>query len=162
MAAETHEFSTEIEAPPLECFNAIVDFESYPQWSSVIEDVQVLERDAHGVGRTVEFRINMRFKVVRYVLSYAYRKPTELTWRSVGGDVEFIEGSYRFEKRDGNRTYTTCRQAVSLGFWVPGPIRKLAERTALRQSVLEFKREVERRVAASRQKEKPRKARFKT
>jgi uncharacterized membrane protein len=148
MAAETHEFSTEIEASPLDCFKAIVDFERYPQWSSAIEDVAVLERDADGIGRIVEFRINMRFKVIRYVLSYAYRKPTELTWRSVDGDVESIEGSYGFEKREGNRTYTTCRQAVSLGFWVPGPLRKLAERTALRQSVLEFKQEVERRVAA--------------
>ena len=32
-----------------------------------------------------------------------------------------------------------------LGFWMPGPLRRLAERTALKQSVDEFKAEVERR-----------------
>ena len=31
---------------------------------------------------------------------------------------------------------------------MPGPLRKLAERTALKQSVTEFKAEVERRIAA--------------
>ena len=37
-------------------------------------------------------------------------------------------------------------QAVSLGFWLPGLLRRTFEQTALRQSVLEFKREAERRA----------------
>jgi hypothetical protein len=86
--------------------------------------------------------------MVRYVLEYEYRKPGELTWRSVDGDVASIEGSYHFVRRADKNTDATCQQAIDLGFWVPGPLRKLAERTALRQSVHELKEEVERRVAA--------------
>src|SRR5262249_698362 len=93
-----HEHILEIAATPLDCFTTIIDFESYPEGSGAIKDATILERDPDGVGRIVEFRLNMRIKIVRYVLEYAYRKPTELTWRSVDGDVQSIEGVYRFRK----------------------------------------------------------------
>ena len=137
----------EIAATPLDCFTAIVDFASYPKWAGGIEEATILERDADGVGRIVEYHLNMRIKTVRYVLEYAYHKPAELTWHAVDGDVESIEGAYNFRKLGQQRTEATCRQLVDLGFWIPGPLRALAEQAALRQSVLEFKREVERRLA---------------
>ncbi|OFV87480.1 MAG: hypothetical protein A3J75_03485, partial [Acidobacteria bacterium RBG_16_68_9] len=130
--AQAHEFTTEIAASPLNCFKTITDFESYPRWSSAIEHAAIIERDRIGLGRVVEYHIDMRFKRIRYVLEYAYRKPEELTWRAVDGDIEFIEGSYHLRKLAPKLTAVTCRQAVSLGFWVPGPFRKLLERTALR------------------------------
>jgi ribosome-associated toxin RatA of RatAB toxin-antitoxin module len=146
--AGEQEFSTEIAASPLECFKTVMDFERYPEWSSAIQRATVLERDKDGFGRLIEYRIDMKFKSIRYVLHYTYRKPTELTWRSTEGDVESIQGAYTFEKLDAKRTRATCRQAIALGFWVPGPVRKLLERTALQQSVLEFKTAVENRAAA--------------
>lgn len=145
--ATAQEFTTEIAATPLDCFKTVVDFDAYPSWSSPIEQVEVLERDRAGIGRIVEFHANMRVRTVRYVLEYEYQKPGELTWRSVDGDVASIEGSYHFVRRPDKKTDATCRQAIDLGFWVPGPLRKLAERGALRQSVLEFKEEVEHRIA---------------
>ena len=60
-------------------------------------------------------------------------------WKSCDGDVESVEGSYTLEKVGAKKTKVTCRQKIVLGFWVPGPIRSLIERTALKQSVLEFK-----------------------
>lgn len=138
------EFSVEIAATPQECFNAIMDFERYPQWSSAIKHATVIERDARGMGRIIEFGIDMKFKTLRYVLDYAYKKPTTLTWHSIDGDVESVEGAYTFEKAGSGHTLATCKQAITIGFWVPGPIRTLLERTALQQSVREFKAEVER------------------
>ncbi len=143
------EVSLSIDAPLVECFDAILEFERYPEWSSAVTGARVLERDASGVGCIVEFHIDMKIRTVRYVLAYAYKRPTELTWHSVDGDVESIEGRYGFRKLAPNRTEAVCRQEIQLGFWVPGPLRKLAERTALRQSVTEFKAEVERRRAAA-------------
>jgi ribosome-associated toxin RatA of RatAB toxin-antitoxin module len=141
------QFTIEVAATPSDCFATIVDFAAYPSWSSAVRQARVLEHDRNGIGRLVEFSIDMRIRNVRYVLEYAYKKPSLLTWQSVDGDVEKIEGAYRFLKLGAGRTETTCEQAVRLGFWVPGPIRSLAERTALRQSVTEFKEEVERRIA---------------
>src|SRR5258706_6576086 len=128
------EVAVEIAATPAECFESILDFEHYPQWSSTVTAARILERDKAGVGRIVEFHINMKIRTVRYVLAYAYRKPTELTWQSVDGDVEAIEGRYRFRQLGAGLTEATCRQEIQLGFWVPGLLRKLAERTALKQS----------------------------
>jgi ribosome-associated toxin RatA of RatAB toxin-antitoxin module len=140
------EVAVEIAASPAECFAAILEFERYPEWSSAIQSARVLERDAAGVGRRVEFHIDMKIRRVRYVLEYTYRKPTELSWRSVDGDIDSIEGRYRFRKLGPKLTEASCRQEIQLGFWMPGPLRKLAERTALKQSVNEFKADVEQRV----------------
>lgn len=148
--AGAQEFSVEIDATPPECFNAIMDFEQYPRWSAAIQEANVLERDARGMGRIVEFFIDMKFKRLRYVLDYAYEKPTTLTWHSVDGDIESVHGSYTFKKAANGRTVATCKQAITIGFWVPGPIRTLLERTALQQSVTEFKTEVERRQTTKR------------
>jgi uncharacterized membrane protein len=142
------QYTLEIAAPAADCFEAILDFEAYPSWSSAVRQARIVERDRNGVGRVVEFAIDMKIRSVRYVLEYKYKKPTLLTWVSVGGDVEKIEGAYRFKKLSADRTEVTCEQSVRLGFWIPGAIRSLAERTALRQSVSEFKAEVERRLAA--------------
>jgi ribosome-associated toxin RatA of RatAB toxin-antitoxin module len=141
--------SLEIDASQAQCFAAILEFERYPEWSSAIESARILERNKAGVGRIVEFHIDMKIRSVRYVLEYAYKEPTDLTWHSIEGDVESIEGSYHFRKLGPSRTEAICRQEIQLGFWLPGPLRRLAERTALRQSVAEFKADVERRVAAS-------------
>lgn len=139
MAAHEQEFSTEVQASPSRCFATITDFEHYPARFSTVEQTVVLQRYPNGLAKQVEFHMDMKLKIVRYVLEYHYDKPKRLTWRSVAGDVEAIEGSYRFEKLAPGLTRATCRQVVSLGFWLPGPLRSLIERQALKQSVLEFK-----------------------
>jgi len=148
--AHSHEqeFSTEVAASVAQCFATIVQFEHYPKWFSGIETARVLDRYPDGLGKRVEYCIDIKLKTLRYVLEYAYEKPTRLTWRAVDGDVESIEGAYRFEKLGPHRTRATCRQAVSFGFWIPGPLRSAMERHALKQSVLEFKDAAERAARA--------------
>lgn len=141
------EFTTEISAPITHCFKTLVDFDAYPQWSSPIQSAAVLERHANDLARLVEFELDMKLRTVRYVLEYEYEKPHLLRWQSRDGDVESIDGEYVLEKLGPKGTRATCRQRIVLGFWVPGPIRSLIERTALRQSVLELKAEAERRTA---------------
>ena len=149
MADVQQSFSTAIEAPADLCYRAIADFEAYPSWSSPITKVAVLDRHADGFARQVEFFIDMKLKTVRYVLEYTWLPPSRLTWKYVDGDLHDIIGSYVFEPLDAARTNATCSQAVSLGFWIPGFVRRTFEQTALRQSVLEFKAEAERRLASA-------------
>jgi ribosome-associated toxin RatA of RatAB toxin-antitoxin module len=143
------EVVVEIAATPAQCFEVLLDFERYPEWSSAVTGARIVARDAQGVGRIVEFLIDAKVKTIRYVLEYAYKKPSQLTWKSIDGDVQSIEGAYRLRKLGADRTAAACRQEIKLGFWLPGPLRKLAERTALTQSVTEFRDEVERRLAAA-------------
>ena len=126
------------------CFAVLIDFEAYPQWSSVIKKCRVLERHPDGLAKRVEFILDMTIKTIRYVLDYDYERPHGATWRLVEGDVKDVEGSYRFEDTPTG-VKATCTQAVDLGFWVPGFIRSTFERSALRTSVEEFKKAVEAR-----------------
>jgi hypothetical protein len=146
MAEVQQSYSTDIEAPTSLCYRAIGEFEAYPTWSSPITQANVLERYPDGAARHVEFFIDMKLKTLRYVLEYTWAPPHRLSWRMVDGDLAGIEGSYHFEPKGARRTHATCSQAVSLGFWVPGMVRRTLEQTALRQSVLEFKAEAERRA----------------
>ena len=145
MAEHRQSFSTEIDATPEQCFEAIVDFPRYPSWSSVISSTTVRETHADGLARIVEFELDMTIRTVRYVLDYSYERPHRLDWKYVEGDIEDVTGTYTFEAKGAGKTIATCEQAVSLGFWIPGPIRRVAEQKALKDSVLEFKAEVERK-----------------
>jgi uncharacterized membrane protein len=147
MADVQQTYSTPIAAPADLCYAAIADFEAYPSWSSPISSIAVLDRHPDGFARRVEFFIDMKLRTVRYVLEYAWSPPHRLDWTYVEGDLADIVGSYVFTPLDAHHTDATCSQAVSLGFWVPGMIRRTLEQTALRQSVLEFKAEAERRAA---------------
>lgn len=141
--AQEQEFTTEVAASVQQCFSTITQFDQYPKWFSSVEKTTVLERYRNGLAKQVRLRVDMKLKSIEYVLEYEYDRPAGLTWRSVAGDIERIEGAYVFERHRPRRTRVTCRQLVSIGFWVPGPIRGLIERQALKQSVLEFKSAVE-------------------
>jgi hypothetical protein len=110
----------------------------------VISRTEVLDWSPDGLPRRVEFELDMTIRTIRYVLEYTYERPNRLYWKLVEGDVADVEGRYLFEPHD-RKTRTTCEQAISLGFWIPGPIRRIAEQKALRDSVLQFKKEVEQR-----------------
>lgn len=144
MAETRQSFSTEIAAAAGDCFAVLVDFPNYPNWSSLISAATVVDHHPDGLPRRVEFELDMGIRTVRYVLDYGYAPPRRAEWKLVEGDVADVEGAYTFEPA-GKKTRATCEQAVSLGFWLPGPIRRIAEQKALRDSVLEFKAEVEKR-----------------
>jgi ribosome-associated toxin RatA of RatAB toxin-antitoxin module len=145
---EEQEFTTEVNASVQQCFATIVDFDQYPRWFSTVESTKVRERYPNGLAKRVALRVDMKLKTIGYVLEYEYDKPGGLSWKAVEGDLDFIEGAYEFEKLSPRRSRVTCRQAVAIGFWVPGPLRTLIERQALKQSVLEFKAAVEKAAKA--------------
>ncbi len=133
------EVTAEVNASVDACFATITTFERYPEWFSGIVHSKVIDRYPDGLGKTVEFKMSMPLKTLRYVLEYSYKAPKRLDWKSVDGDIEAIEGSYDLKPDGTKKTLVACRQAISIGFWVPGPLRKLLEQTALRTSVVEFK-----------------------
>lgn len=146
MAEAEQSYTTEIDADIDACCAVLLDFERYPEWSGPTTAATVIDRHPDGRARRVEMILDMKIRNVRYVLEYEYDLPREARWKLVEGDVSGVVGSYAFETIDDTHTRATCSQAVDLGFWVPGPLRRLIERQALRDSVLEFKAEAERRA----------------
>ena len=134
-------YSTDVAASVDDCFAVLTDFESYPKWSGPVKECRALDRHADGLPRRVAFAVDM-IKTMRYVLEYTWERPHGGSWRLIEGDLKSVEGSYRFEP-SGKTTKATCTQAVDIGFWVPGPIRRTLEGKALRDSVEEFKKAAE-------------------
>jgi ribosome-associated toxin RatA of RatAB toxin-antitoxin module len=145
MGVDRAERSIEIIAPPSACFDAVLDFESYPAWQSLVEDARVLERDAEGRGTIVETVVEARIRTFRYVLQYAYDEPSRVTWELVEGDVRSVDGEYVFEPAGGS-TLATYRLAVDLGRYgrmIPGEMKRKATEHLMGTTISELKDRVE-------------------
>lgn len=145
MGTERGERSVEIAAPARACWDAILDFESYPEWQSTVKETTVLERDAEGRGEVVEAVVDARVRTLRYVLRYSYEPYARVAWDFVEGDPKSVEGDYVLDERDGV-TVATYRLAVDVGGaarLVPGEMKRRAAEYLMSTSVEELKARVE-------------------
>jgi len=145
VSLEEQSYTTEVAASPADCYAVITDFSSYPRWSSAVSVAEVRQHHPDGAAKQVQMELDIKIRRIRYVLEYHHEPPTRLTWSLVEGDVKAVQGSYVFEEAGQDRTQITCTQAVDIGFWVPGFLKSKFERQALKDSVEEFKHEVEAR-----------------
>ncbi len=143
MSATRQSEAIEIATSRARVLELLLDFERYPSWSDPILEARVLERDNENRGTRVAFGLDMKVRTVRYTLSYEYALPGSFSWKLLEGDLSDVTGSYQLEEIDAENTRATCEQAVDPGFWIPGPIRRLAESTALRNSLEELRRAAE-------------------
>jgi len=143
MGRKRAEHSMVIEAPPQRCFEAIVDYESFPGWQNAVKDVEVLSRDEAGRGRDVRFTIDAKVRTVHYTLRYAYEPPHSVTWDYLGGDVKDVDGEFVFEDRRDGTTLATYSLAIDPGVWLPGPVSKVLTEQVMKRSVEDLKRRVE-------------------
>lgn len=141
------ERSIEVAAPADACFATAVDYETFPEWQNAVLAVEVLERNADGLGELVEFRTDAKLRQVGYRLRYHYGDGHRVWWEFVEGDgVEHIEGEYTFEP-EAEGTLVTYRLGIDPGVPAPGfVVRKLNEQV-MKRSVEDLRAEIERRAA---------------
>lgn len=137
------ERSAEIDAAPRQCFEALLDYESFPAWQRAVESVTVLDRDGAGRGRDVEFHIDAKVRDVRYVLRYSYEPPGWIGWELVEGDVKEVGGEFVLDDAGDGRTLATYRVELDPGVWLPGPLKKVLTDQVMRGAVEDLKRRVE-------------------
>ncbi len=147
MGVHSAEQSERIAAPPQACFDALCDFESYPEWQQAVESVEVLERDAGGIATTVAFRIDAKVRKIAYTLRYHHDAPKRIWWELIEGDVAAVEGEYLLDA-DGDSTRATYRLGIDPGVPVPGLLARQLTRGVMRRSVTDLRDEVRRRQAA--------------
>jgi len=131
------------------CFETLVDFERYPQWFRMIRSARMESADPEAGTWTVAFELDAIVKTIHYTLAYHSERPHRLSWKMVAGDLQDIQGVYELIALEDDLTEATCTQGLELGMWVPGPIRRTFEKSALADSVREFKAAAEERAAAS-------------
>ena len=150
MGTSFGEQTVEIAAPPEACFNALVDYDTYPDWQRAVKSAEVLELGADGLGKIVELRVDVKFRVVTYRLDYQYERPHRIRWDFIEGDgVEHIEGGYTFEP-SGKGTRATYRLGIDAGVPIPGLIARTLNGQVMKRAAEDLKREVERRSVARR------------
>jgi ribosome-associated toxin RatA of RatAB toxin-antitoxin module len=143
MASKRAEHALVIDADPAVCFDAITDYETFPEWQAAVKDVEVLSRDADGRGRDVRFDIDAKVRQVSYTLRYSYEAPHLITWDYVEGDVKSVDGEFTFEDRRDGTTLATYALVIDPGVWLPGPVKKMLTDQVMKRSVEDLKRRVE-------------------
>jgi ribosome-associated toxin RatA of RatAB toxin-antitoxin module len=132
-----------IEAEPDVCFDAITDYETFPEWQAAVKEVDVLSVDDEGRGRDVRFHIDAKVRQVSYTLRYSYERPHLITWDYVEGDVKSVDGEFSFEDQGDGTTRATYSLDINPGVWLPGPVKKMLTDQVMKRSVEDLKRRVE-------------------
>jgi ribosome-associated toxin RatA of RatAB toxin-antitoxin module len=132
-----------VKATPKEIFEALLDFESYPEWQAGVLETKVLERDEQGRGSLIEMYVDAKIRKVRFTVRYHYDEPAGLGWDFVSGDLKDNQGRYTFVPVDDDTTETTCDIEFEIGFYVPGPMKNLIKDQSLKNSMRDLKKRVQ-------------------
>lgn len=133
-----------VDASPQACFDALVDYESMPEWQSTVKTCTVLSRDERGRGLEVAWEIDAKLRTVRYTLRYEYDEPRRITCSFVEGDIRSVAGEYLLEPDGEQGTDVRFWLEIDPGTFVPGPVKKMLGEQVMRRSVEDLKARVER------------------
>jgi uncharacterized membrane protein len=132
-----------IEAPPRQCFDALMDYESFPEWQRAVKDTEVVTRDGEGRGKQVAFEIDAKVRSIRYTLDYTYEEPHLVSWRYVDGDVRDVEGELVLEDQGDGTTLATYALRLDPGVWLPGRLATMLSEQVMQGAMEDLKRRVE-------------------
>jgi ribosome-associated toxin RatA of RatAB toxin-antitoxin module len=133
-----------IRATPEQCFDILIDFDRYPEWSPDIKAVRVVESDERNRPTRVAFRAAAFGRSTSLTLAYDYTNaPKQLTWVQVDGDLtRRYDGVYLFEVA-GEETQVTYRLTVALKAPLPGFVKRRAESRLVGGALKELKARAE-------------------
>jgi len=138
-----------IAGTPQECFDVLIDYDSFPQWPRAVRSVEVIARDRHRRGEEVAFEVDAKLRSIAYRLRYSYEPPHRIGWQYVAGDIRDVGGEYILEDRGDGTTLATYSVGLDPGAWAPGQLPGVLGEEVMRASVEDLKRRVESLRSAS-------------
>ena len=133
-----------VNAPADKIIAALTDFETFPDWQAAILECEVLDRDDEGRGTRIRMKVDAKVKKVGYIVKYDYSDaPHSISWDQESGDLSENRGRHTFEPKDDGSTDVTVDIVAEVGFFVPGPMKKLIREQSLKNSIRELKKRVE-------------------
>jgi ribosome-associated toxin RatA of RatAB toxin-antitoxin module len=135
-----------IEASPKEILDVIADVEAMPEWSSIHQSAEVVERDAEGRPQRAKMKVKSTGVTDEIVVAYAWRDDG-VSWTQESGKASRNqEGGYTLT-RQGDKTRTKFDLALDPLVPLPGFVIKRAMKgimelntDGLRQRVLKVKK----------------------
>jgi ribosome-associated toxin RatA of RatAB toxin-antitoxin module len=141
--ADTDAYSEVIQAAPDDIVKVLLDFDSYTEWQSGMLECTVKERDAEGRGTLIEMYVDAKIKKIRYRVRYLYDLDNgRLGFDYVDGDLKECTGRYRLTPQDDGGTEVSIDITTEVGFFVPGPMKKLIRDQSLKNSMRDLKKRV--------------------
>jgi uncharacterized membrane protein len=101
-----------IEGSQQECFNAVIDFESFPDWQRSVSEVEVLTRHRDGRVKQVTLGLEVPPSAERYTLDYSYEEPHHVSWQCLDVGRADVAGELVLENRSDGTTLATCSAQV--------------------------------------------------
>jgi ribosome-associated toxin RatA of RatAB toxin-antitoxin module len=142
--AEQASSSIVIEADKAAVMAVIADFESYPEWASMIRKVNVDERGPDGRGTQVSFSLDAGVLKDEYSLAYDWQGDDRVDWHLVKGKaLKSQEGSYVLTESGSGRTEVTYRLSVDLSIPMLGMFKRKAEKVIMDTALKGLKKRVE-------------------
>ena len=145
--ADRTESSVVVDAAPAAVLAVIADFEDYPAWTGAVKQVEVLERQADGLGRRVRFVLDAGAIRDTYVLEYGWDFGADgtgtLSWGLVESTVlKALDGVYELSAA-GAGTKVRYSLAVDLRIPMLGMLRRKAEKAIIDTALNELRKRVE-------------------
>jgi carbon monoxide dehydrogenase subunit G len=135
--------SITVDAGKADVMAVIADFESYPEWASMIRQVDVQETGADGRGTQVSFVLDAGVLKDEYTLAYDWSGDDRVDWHLVKGKaLKSQQGSYELEENGGS-TKVTYRLSVDLNIPMLGMFKRKAEKVIMDTALKGLKKRVE-------------------
>lgn len=135
-----------INAPVTAVYDALVDFERYPEWAGDLKQATIVERDSEGRAQVVEFRAAAMGRSTTYRLRYDYEgAPAKLAWVLESGDLEReLDGAYHLRAADdAGTTEVVYELSVDLVLPIPGFVKRRAEARIIKTALADLKALIE-------------------
>ena len=137
--------SSETTAAPEAVFDVAADLAAYPEWTTGVTDVEILETNDEGLAERARFRVEGFIKRISYELVYEYDRPNRISWTAVpGDDIAAMEGYYEFRTRERGGTEILYALRVDPAFTVPWFLRRQAEKQIVTNALRGLRRRAER------------------
>jgi len=137
--------SITIEASAADVSKVLFDLAEYPNWSTAIKSVEVLEKDASDRATKVKMSIDAGVMKDRVTLDYDWASaPSRLDFSLDYADLlTEMTGSYLIKDNGDDTTTVTYELTVGLSMPVPAMMRQKAERATIDQALNQLKKKIE-------------------
>lgn len=130
-------------APPDLAFAVMTDYETLPQWQRSLKRCAVLDRYDEGLGRDVEYEVDVKLRTVTYRLRHSYEPPLRIASEYLGGDFAHFTGSWSFAPSGTGGSHAQLAVAIDPGFAVPRSLARMLNNRVLKSSVDDLRKRLE-------------------
>ena len=130
-----------IDSPLAAVTEILFALDKYPEWSSSIKAVDVIDRDEQGRVTKAKMTIDAGMMKDRVILDYDWSKsPSVLSFSLDDADLlTAMDGSYELKSIDEDTTSVTYSLTVDLSMPIPSMMRKKAEKATIDQALAQLK-----------------------